>query len=414
MNTGAVSIDAIRAAASRIGGGVVATPCVASRVLSALTGAQVWLKLENLQFTASFKDRGALNRLLTLDDSERARGVVAMSAGNHAQAVAYHAQRLGLRALIVMPRYTPGVKVESTRRFGAEIVLEGDTLDEAAVRARQLAAERDLTFVHPYDDPAVIAGQGTVGLEMLAQVPALDAVLVPVGGGGLVAGVATAVRALRPQIEVVGVETERFPAVARALRGEAPEFGAATLAEGIAVEQPGEYTLPIIRAAVADVLLVDERRIEEAVLLLLELEKTVVEGAGAAGLAALLAHPAHFAGRKVGVVISGGNIDMPVLATIIERGLVRSRRLVHLVVAVRDVPGTLAAVTTLFAAEGANVVQVLHQRTFTSLTLELVEIGFVLQTRGPEHERVLIARLEAAGYTVHALGAGPPVGDTKV
>jgi threonine dehydratase len=319
-----LQIDDIRAAAARLNGHVLRTPCVESRTLSQLTGCQVFLKFENLQYTASFKERGACNKLSQLTPEERARGVVAMSAGNHAQGVAYHAQRLGLRAVIVMPRFTPGVKVERTRGFGAEVVLHGDTLDEARAHARALAAQQGLVFVHPYDDEAIVAGQGTVALEMLADVPDLDTLVVAVGGGGLIAGMATAAKALKPGIEVIGVQTERFPAMVNAIKGTHLPQGSSTIAEGIAVGTPGEVNLPIVRERVDDLLLVDEGDIEQAIVMLLEIEKTLVEGAGAAGLAALLKHPKRFAGRRVGLVLCGGNIDPMLLASIIERGMVRA------------------------------------------------------------------------------------------
>ncbi|MBV1732384.1 MAG: threonine ammonia-lyase, partial [Hydrogenophaga sp.] len=292
----------IEAAALRIAGQVLDTPCVESRTLSQLLGCQVYLKFENLQYTASFKERGACNKLSQLGADERARGVVAMSAGNHAQGVAYHAQRLGIRAVIVMPRFTPGVKVERTRGFGAEVVLHGDTLDEALTHARELSARDGLVFVHPYDDEAIVAGQGTVALEMLRVQPDLDTLVVAVGGGGLIAGMATAARAIRPDIEIVGVQTERFPAMYNAIKGTHLPQGNSTIAEGIAVGTPGTITEAIIRDKVDDLVLVDEGDVEQAIVMLLEIEKTLVEGAGAAGLAALIKHPQRFAGKKVGLV----------------------------------------------------------------------------------------------------------------
>jgi len=393
-----VTLADVRAAADAIGGAVIETPCLASHTLSALTGAAVWLKFENLQFTAAFKERGALNKLLALDAAQRAAGVLAVSAGNHAQAVAYHAQRLGLRATIVMPRFTPHVKVERTRGFGAEVLLSGESFDEAQRAGVALAAERRATLIHPYDDPLVIAGQGTIALEMLAAAPQLDTLVVPVGGGGLIAGVAVAAKALRREVEVVGVETAGFPAVHCALHGRPPQFAGSTIAEGIAVREPGALTLPLIRAHVADVLLVDDGDIERAIVELLEIEKTVVEGAGAAGLAALQRHPERFRGRNVGVVLSGGNIDPLVLSDIIERGLVRSGRLVRLRVAMRDLPGALADVTACLAAANANIEEVHHQRAFTDLPVLSAEVEFVLQARGPDHVREILAALAAAGY----------------
>lgn len=396
-----LQIDDIRAAAARLDGQVLRTPCVESRTLSQLTGCQVFLKFENLQYTASFKERGACNKLAQLTPEESARGVIAMSAGNHAQGVAYHAQRLGLRAVIVMPRFTPGVKIERTRGFGAEVVLHGDTLDEARAHARHLAEQQGLVFVHPYDDEAIAAGQGTVGLEMLADVPDLDTLVVAVGGGGLIGGIATAAKALKPRIEVIGVQTERFPAMVNAIKGTRHPQGSSTIAEGIAVGTPGEINLPLVRERVDDLLLVDEGDVEQAIVMLLEIEKTLVEGAGAAGLAALLKHPQRFAGRRVGLVLSGGNIDPMLLASIIERGMVRAGRLARIAVNARDVPGNLARITALVAEAGANIGEVHHQRAFTLLAAQNVEIELVLQTRGREHVKQVIDALNAAGFGAH-------------
>lgn len=387
----------IQAAAARLNGAVLQTPFVESRTLSQITGAQVYLKFENLQFTASFKERGALNKLLMLSDAERARGVVAMSAGNHAQGVAYHAQRLGLRAVIVMPRFTPGVKVERTRGFGAEVVLHGDTLAEARAHAYQLAQEQQLTFVHPYDDEAIAAGQGTLALEILQAQPDLDALVIAIGGGGLIAGIATAAKAIKPEIEIVGVQTQRFPSMVNALRHTDLPMGTSTIAEGIAVTQPGIITQEVVQRCVDDLLLVDEGDIEQAVLMLLEIEKTLVEGAGAAGLAALLRYPARFKGRKIGLVLSGGNIDPLLLAAIIERGMVRSGRLARVRVSARDVPGVLAQITATVAGAGANIEEVHHQRAFTMLAAQNVEIEFVLQTRGHTHVSEVLEQLRRAG-----------------
>jgi threonine dehydratase len=392
-----LTLQDIRAAATRLQGQVATTPFVESRTLSEVTGARVFLKFENLQFTASFKERGACNKLSQLSGEERRRGVVAMSAGNHAQGVAYHAQRLGLRSVIVMPRFTPGVKVERTRGFGAEVVLHGDTLDEARAHARALGDQQQLVFVHPYDDEAIAAGQGTVALEMLATEPDLDMLVIAIGGGGLIAGMATAAKAIRPGIEVVGVQTVRFPAMFNAVKGTQHTQGMSTIAEGIAVGTPGRLTQPIIARLVDDIVLVDEGDIEQAIVMLLEIEKTLVEGAGAAGLAALLKEPARFAGKKVGLVLSGGNIDPLLLAAIIERGLVRSGRLARIRVSARDVPGMLARIVTTVADAGANVEEVHHQRAFTALAVQNVEIELVLQTRGPAHIAELLQRLHAAG-----------------
>ena len=402
--TGDLSLDDIRAAALRLRGEVVDTPCLPSRTLSALTGCEVYLKFENLQFTASFKERGALNKMAQLGAAERGAGVLAVSAGNHAQGVAYHAQRMGIPATIVMPRFAPAVKVENTRRFGATVVLEGDTFDDARSHGLLLARERGLTVVHPYDDLAVAAGQGTIALEMLTQQPQIDTLVVAIGGGGLIAGMATAARAVKPGIEVFGVQTERFPAVWNALHGEQRESAQATIADGIAVKVPGALTLPLIRERVNDVLLVGEDDIEQAILLLLEIEKTVVEGAGGVGLAALMKHRERFAGRKVGLVLCGGNIEPLVLAEIIQRGMVKSGRLARLRLDVRDVPGALADVATLLGRLGANIDEVQHQRAFTSLSVERAQIEVVVQTRGVAHIEQIVAAMQAQGYRAERIG----------
>ena len=387
----------IQAASTRLRDQVLQTPCVESETLSQIVGAQVFLKFENLQFTASFKERGASNRLQLLSSEEKARGVVAMSAGNHAQGVAYHAQRMGLRAVIVMPRFTPGVKVERTRGFGAEVVLHGDTLEEARQHAYALAEAQNLTFVHPFDDEAVAAGQGTLAMEMLAAQPDLDTLVVAIGGGGLIAGVATAAKALKPGIRVVGVQTQRFPSMVNAVQGSDLPMGQSTIAEGIAVATAGTITREVVKQLVDELLLVDEGDIEQAVLMLLEIEKTLVEGAGAAGLAALIRHREKFVGQKVGLILSGGNIDPLLLAAIIERGMVRSGRLARIRVSARDVPGVLAQITATVAAAGANIEEVHHQRAFTLLAAQNVEIDFVLQTRNPQHVEDVLEALHAAG-----------------
>ena len=392
----------VLAAAERLRGQIQRTPFLASRTVSEIVGASVLLKFENLQFTASFKERGALNRLLALTDAERASGVLAVSAGNHAQGVAYHARRLGVPATIVMPRFTPSVKVERTRAFGAEVVLEGETFDEARTEGLRIAAQRGLTLVHPYDDPEVIAGQGTIGLEMLADDAGLDAIVVPVGGGGMASGIATVARRLAPAIELVGVQARRFPASYDAFTGESHPVGGGTIADGIAVERPGERTMPILRQCLDRMLLVEETDVEDAILLLLEVEKTVVEGAGAVGLAALLRHRAHFAGRRVGIVLSGGNIDPLLLASVIERGMVRSGRLARLFVDIRDVPGALAQLTSLIAGQNANIEEIRHQRAFTSAVARRVEVEIVVQTRGPAHVQALVDAIAAAGFAARA------------
>ena len=393
-----LSLNDIEQAALRLQGHLLDTPCVESRTLSNITGAHIFLKFENLQYTASFKERGACNKLAQLSPEERARGVIAMSAGNHAQGVAYHAERLGIRAVIVMPRFTPGVKIERTRGFGAEVVLEGNTLDESRTHALQLAAEQGLVFVHPYDDEAIVAGQGTVGLEMLQAVPDLDMLVVAVGGGGLIAGMATAAKAIKPGIEVIGVQTSRFPAMVNAIKGTQHPQGQSTIAEGIAVGTPGEIPKAIIQRLVDDMLLVDEGDIEQAIVMLLEIEKTLVEGAGAAGLAALLKYPERFAGKKIGLVLCGGNIDPLLLAAIIERGMVRAGRLARIKVSVRDIPGSLAKITATVADAGANIDEVHHQRAFTMLSAQNVEIELVIQTRGRAHIQQVLLALNAAGF----------------
>ncbi|MBS0435905.1 MAG: threonine ammonia-lyase [Proteobacteria bacterium] len=399
-----LSLADVQAAAQRLRGEVVDTPCLHSRTLSAIAGCEVALKFENHQFTASFKERGALNKMAQLSAAERAAGVLAVSAGNHAQGVAYHAQRMGVPATIVMPRFAPAVKVENTRRFGATVVLEGDTFDDARARGLALAEERGLTVVHPYDDLAVAAGQGTIALEMLAAQPQLDTLVVAIGGGGLISGMATAAKALRPGLQVIGVQTERFPAVWNAVHGERRESGQATIADGIAVKSPGALTLPLIRERVDDVLLVGEDDIEQAILMLLEIEKTVVEGAGAVGLAALLKHSGRFAGRRVGLVLSGGNIEPLVLAEIVQRGMVKSGRLARLRLDIRDVPGALADVATLLGKLGANIDSVEHQRAFTSLSVERAEIEVVVQTRGVEHIAQILEAMRAQGYRAERIG----------
>ena len=404
MTIPALGIDDIRAAALRLRGEVIETPCLPSRTLSALTGCDVFLKFENLQFTASFKERGALNKMAQLTAAERAKGVLAVSAGNHAQGVAYHAQRMGIPATIVMPRFAPAVKVERTRGFGANVVLEGDTFDDARAHGLALALERGLTLVHPYDDLDVIAGQGTIGLEMLTQQPDIDTLVVAIGGGGLISGVATAARALRPDIQIVGVQTERFPAAWNAMHGEQRESAQATIADGIAVKSPGALTLPLIKQRVDDVVLVSEDDIEQAILMLLEIEKTVVEGAGGVGLAALMKHGERFKGRKVGLILCGGNIEPLVLAEIIERGMVKSGRLARLRFDVRDVPGALADVATLLGKLGANIDEVQHQRAFTSLSVERAQIEVVVQTRGVAHIEQILSAMRAEGYAAQRIG----------
>jgi threonine dehydratase len=393
-----ISLQDVRAAAQVLEGHIVNTPCLLSRTVSEVVGAIVWLKFENLQFTASFKERGALVKLASLTQEQRAKGVIAASAGNHAQGVAYHARRLSIPAIIVMPRFTPSVKVERTRAFGAEVLLAGDGFDEARAHAADLAPSLGLEFIHPYDDERVVAGQGTIALEMLAAEPALETLVVPIGGGGLISGIAVAAKALKPSIEVIGVQAARYPAVYCAFKGGTPKFGPSTIADGIAVREPGRMLLTGARELIDDVLLVEEGAIEQAIVMLLEIEKTVAEGAAAVGLAALVTHAQRFRQRKVGLVLTGGNIDPLTLAFIMERGLARSGRLARLTVELRDLPGSLAQVTSTLASLGANIEEVHHQRTFTQLPLQTAEVEFVVQTRNHEHVREIVRELEGAGY----------------
>jgi threonine dehydratase len=392
-----VSLDAIRAAAARIQGAVERTPFLRSRTLSRLTGCELYLKFENLQFTASFKERGALNKLLSLSDVERKRGVIAMSAGNHAQAVAYHASRLGIPAVIVMPKGSPNTKIKNTQVHGARVVLEGESLHEAGAHARELAKRDNLVFVHPYEDRLIIEGQGTVGLEMLEAVPELDVLVVPVGGGGLIAGIASAARALKPAIRVVGVESKTYPSMHQRLSGQPIKVGGDTIAEGIAVKDVGDIAFGIIQKEVEEVLVVPEETIERAVVALIEIEKTVAEGAGAAALAALLEHPQRFAGKKVGLPISGGNIDSRVLASVLMRGLVRDQRLVRLRVTMPDVSGSLAKVAQIIADAGGNIVEVIHQRIFGTSSVKSPEVEFLIETRDREHTDALARALADKG-----------------
>jgi threonine dehydratase len=392
-----VSLADIKAAAGRIHGAVEKTPLTHSRTLSALTGAEVFLKFENLQFTASFKERGALNKLLSLGEDERRRGVVAMSAGNHAQAVAYHAKRLGIPATIVMPKGSPNTKIKNTRVHGATVVLEGDSLHAAGAHARELAARDHLVFVHPYEDPLIIAGQGTIGLEMLEAMPDLEVLVVPVGGGGLIAGIATAARASSKNIKIFGAESRTYPSMNQRLNGQPIQVGGDTIAEGIAVKDVGDIAFGIIQKLVEEVLIVEEETIERAVMALIEIEKTVAEGAGAAALAALLEHPGRFKGKRVGLPISGGNIDSRVLASVMMRGLVRDARLVRLRVTMPDVSGSLAKVAALIAEGGGNIVEIQHQRIFGTASVRSPEVEFLVETRDREHTDALVALLQQNG-----------------
>src|SRR3954452_3218186 len=363
----APTINDIRAAADRVRNAIVRTPMLISRTLSEIIGAEVWLKFENLQFTAAYKERGALNKLLQLTAEERARGVIAASAGNHAQAVAYHAKRLGIPATIVMPESTPTVKVTQTAGHGATVVLYGKIVDDAFARARELALENGYVFIHAFDDPQIIAGAGTVGLEMLEDAPDLDTIIVPIGGGGLMSGVSIAARSVKPNIELIGVEAELYPSMKCAIQHCQMPLGGDTLAEGIAVKQPGELTSRILAEYANDVVLVSERDLERAVAMLVGIEKTVVEGAGAAGLAAMIADPARYKGKKVATLLCGGNIDTHLLANVLVRDLVRQGRIARLHVAAHDQPGALAAITAKVYEAGVNVIEINHSRIFTRL-----------------------------------------------
>jgi len=394
------TIDDIRAATKRIEGAVIRTPMLVSRTLSEFIGAEVWLKFENLQFTAAYKERGALNKLLQLTPEERARGVIAASAGNHAQAVAYHAKRLGIPAVIVMPEPTPTVKVTQTKGHGAEVVLYGQIVDDAFARARELALENGYVFIHAFDDPQIIAGAGTVGLEMLEDAPELDTIIVPIGGGGLMSGVAIAARSVKPDIELIGVEAELYPSMKCAIQHCNMPLGGDTLAEGIAVKQPGELTSRILAEYANDVVLVSERDLERAVAMLVGIEKTVVEGAGAAGLAAMLSEPERYKGKKVATLLCGGNIDTHLLANVLVRDLVRQGRIARLHVAAHDQPGALAAITAKVYEAGVNVLEINHSRIFTSLPAKDTMIEVECEARDPQSIDDVVARLEAAGFRV--------------
>ena len=394
------TVDDIRAAAERIRGAVIRTPMLVSLTLSEIIGAEVWLKFENLQFTAAYKERGALNKLLQLSVEERARGVIAASAGNHAQAVAYHAKRLGIPAIIVMPSPTPTVKVTQTEGHGAKVVLYGAMFDDAYARARELALENGYVFVHPFDDPQIIAGAGTVGLELLDDAPELDTIVVPIGGGGLMSGVSIATRAIKPDIELIGVEAELYPSMKCAIQDCHLPMGGDTLAEGIAVKQPGELTSRILRDYANDVMLVPERDLERAVAMLAGIEKTVVEGAGAAGLAAMLSDRNRFAGKKVATILCGGNIDTHLLANVLVRDLVRQGRIARLRVAAHDQPGALAAITAKVYEAGVNVIDINHSRIFTRLPAKDTMIEVECEARDAASIDDVVARLEAAGFRV--------------
>jgi threonine dehydratase len=393
-----ITIKDIEAARGVIKGAVLRTPMLAAPRLSALTGADVYVKYENLQVTNSFKDRGALVKLTSLSAAERRRGVIAMSAGNHAQSVAYHAARLGIPATIVMPVTTPFVKVAATRSHGAEVVLDGESVAQAQARCERIQAERDLTLVHPYDDPLIMAGQGTIALEMLEDEPGLDCLAIPVGGGGLIAGSAIAARAVKPGIEIVGAEAALYPAVWNALHNEHKPVGGPTLAEGIAVHNVGKYTLPVIRELVAEIILVDEAHLERAVNAYLTLQKTMAEGAGAAGLAALLAKPERFRGKKVGLILCGGNIDPRILASIMVRELDREQRIVSFRLTIPDRPGVLGVIATRLGALGANILEVEHRRLLLDVPAKGAKLDVVIETRDGAHAADIMAALASDGY----------------
>ena len=395
-----VSIADVEAAHARIADSIVRTPTLLSKTLSNLTGAKVYLKFENLQFTAAYKERGALNKLLQLDETARSRGVIAASAGNHAQGLAYHGARLGIPVTIVMPKSTPTVKVSQTEGHGATVILTGERFDDAYAHALIVSQERGLAFIHPFDDPAIIAGQGTVALEMLADAPDIDTIAVPIGGGGLISGCAIVAKAQDRPVRVIGVQAELFPSMYNRINGTDLPIGGDTLAEGIAVKEPGTITSAIIREIVDGMVLVSERHLEEAVSLLLQIEKTVAEGAGAAGLAALLAHKEQFAGRTVGVVLCGGNIDTRLLANVLLRDLARSGRLARLRIRLQDRPGALFHVARIFDEQQANIIEVYHQRVFTTLPAKGLIADIECETRDRAHLNRLVAALAEGGYEV--------------
>jgi threonine dehydratase len=395
-----VTLADIEAAAAAVAGAVEVTPARHSRIFSSLAGAEIFFKFENLQFTASFKERGALNKLLSLDEHARKRGVATMSAGNHAQGVAYHAGRLNIPATIVMPEGTPFTKVKHTRDFGARVLIEGGSLSQSFTRAQALAAADNLVFIHPYDDPLVIAGQGTVALEFLRQVPALDVLVVPIGGGGLISGMSIAAKSLNPRLRIYGVETKLYPSMYNAMKGQQTVCGGQTIAEGIAVKDTGAIARQIIGALVEDILLAGEPEIEAAVVKLLEIEKTLAEGAGAAALAAVLANPKLFAGRNTGIVISGGNVDMRLLSNVILRELAREGRIMSLIVSIEDRPGVLARVASLIGDSGGNILEVSHNRLMTGASAKSADLGLVIEARDDTHADEIKARIEQAGYAV--------------
>ncbi|WP_062732704.1 threonine ammonia-lyase [Sphingobium abikonense] len=395
-----VTVDDILAARTRIAGAIVKTPTLISQTLSDMLGCKVYLKFENLQFTAAYKERGALNRLLQLDDASKAKGVIAASAGNHAQGLAYHGKRLGVPVTIVMPTTTPIIKVTQTRSHGATVVQFGEKFDDAYAHARELEAQQGLTFVHPFDEPDIIAGQGTVALEMLEDAPEIDTLVIPIGGGGLFSGMGTAARAMKPDIRLIGVQAELYPSMYGFMKSTDLACDGDTLAEGIAVKQPGSVTRRFVERLADDIVLVNERRLEESLSLLLQIEKTVVEGAGAAGLAALLTHRDQFAGRRVGLVLTGGNIDTRLLANVLLRDLARSGRLARLRIILQDRPGALFNVARIFDQEAVNILELSHQRIFTNLPAKGLSLDVECETRDRDHLQNLLGALRAAGYEV--------------
>ncbi len=400
-----VTIAHIRDAAAALDGLVVRTPLVHSKTLSGITETELFLKLENLQYTASFKERGALNRLRALSDDERKAGVIALSAGNHAQAVAYHADRLGIEAVIVMPDNTPFIKVSNTQNLGARVELHGDNLNEASQFAHSLADEKEYVIIHPYDDDLVMAGQGTLAIEMLEQNPDLDILVAPIGGGGLIAGCAVAAKALAPKIEIIGVEAALYPSMKEAIEGAPATAEGHTIAEGIAVKSPGALTQPIIEKLVSEILLVSEGAIEQAVHLIAEIEKLVTEGAGAAPLAAVIENRDRFAGKNVGLVISGGNIDSRLLASVLMRGLVRSGRLVRVRIEATDLPGSLARVTGLIGEHGGNIIEVDHERWYYDVPVRFTELDLLIETRDADNARDIVQALIDEGFQTRMLSS---------
>jgi threonine dehydratase len=398
-----LDITAIRAAAARLAGQIERTPCRYSKTLSKITGAEVWVKFENLQFTAAYKERGALNKLMLLSNSEKAKGVIAASAGNHAQGLAYHGARLGVPVTIVMPKTTPFIKVQHTRDFGATVVIEGETYDDASAHARKLQAEQDLTFVHPFDDYDIMAGQGTIALEMLEDAPDLEVLPVPIGGGGLISGVATAAKAVKPDIRIIGCEPAMYPSFTAKMRGVAAHCGGQTIAEGVAVKQVGELTYGVARPLLDDVLLLEEPHIEQAVALYCNVEKTIAEGAGAASLAALLAYPERFRGKKCGLILCGGNIDTRLLASVLTRELVRAQRLVSLRIVGDDRPGLLSTVASVIGSMGANIIEVNHNRLALDVPAKGAEFDITIETRDAQHTQDVMDALREKGYPPRAV-----------